>query len=84
MGFKDPIAPKEKKKSMKSPWNFDAPEYDQRSSCFVSAGTDYGVGHKTPVGTEGNANMSNAVPTGRQSTMPLYAKGTPREMIEDQ
>lgn len=55
-GFKDPIAikkqdPKDKPvDGKKSPWDFTCPQYDQRSSCFVNAGTHYGVGHKQPVG----------------------------------
>lgn len=52
-GFKNPIAVKDGKK-MKNPWNFDAPPYDERSSCYVNAGTNYGVGHTQPVGRSGN------------------------------
>lgn len=37
-----------------SPWDFRCPQYDQRSSCFVNAGTHYGVGHKQPVGHHGD------------------------------
>ena len=48
-GFKNPIAIKEGKK-MKSPWNYEQPHYDERSSCYVSTGSHYGVGHKQPVG----------------------------------
>jgi hypothetical protein len=52
-GFKEPNAvPKDKK--MKSPWNFDAPTYDERTSCYVNAGTHYGVGVNQPVGRQGN------------------------------
>ena len=53
-GFKDPTAPKGNTKKMKSTWNFDQPEYDERSGCFVNAGSHYGVGHRQPVGKEGN------------------------------
>jgi hypothetical protein len=50
-GFKDPIKiPEDKHKQMKSPWNFDQPHYDNRSSIFVNAGSHYGIGHKQPVG----------------------------------
>lgn len=31
---------------------FKAPSYDNRTSCSVSAGDDYGIGHRTPVGKE--------------------------------
>jgi hypothetical protein len=40
-----------KEKKIKNPWSFSAPQYDQRSSGYICAGTDYGVGHKTPVGS---------------------------------
>jgi hypothetical protein len=62
-GFKDPTAikkqhpkdnPKDHQKESKTPWDFTCPQYDQRSSCFVNAGTHYGVGHKQPVGHQGN------------------------------
>ena len=68
-GFKDPIAVKENKK-MKSPWDFTCPDYDERSSCYVNAGTHYGVGHNQPVGHEGNPKTSSpALPQGRVKTM---------------
>lgn len=51
-----------------SPWDFRCPQYDQRSSCFVSAGTDYGTGVAQPVGTEKHTSYY-AVPTGRVNTM---------------
>lgn len=76
-GFKDRTAIKEEKK-MKSPWNFEAPSYDQRTSCFVDAGTNYGLGMKQPVGTERLSN-SKAIPTGRIDTMKVSEvfKGRP-------
>jgi len=58
--FKDPAAikkqePKDKPVDGKnSPWDFRCPQYDQRSSCFVNAGTDYGVGINQPVGHSGD------------------------------
>ncbi len=58
--FKDPAAirkqePKDKPVDGKnSPWDFRCPQYDQRSSCFVNAGTDYGVAKAQPVGHSGN------------------------------
>lgn len=68
-GFKDPIGVKEDKK-IKSPWNFDCPPYDQRSSCFVNAGSHYGVGHKQPVGRVGNPKTeAPTLPKGRVNTM---------------
>ena len=75
-GFKDPIAiknqePKDKPEDGKnSPWDFSCPQYDQRSSCFVNAGTHYGVGHNQPVGHSGNPKKEAPVlPKGRVNTM---------------
>lgn len=68
-GFKDPIEVKEGKK-IKSPWNFDAPPYDERTSCYVNAGSHYGVGHRQPVGHSGNPKSTSPVlPKGRPNTM---------------
>jgi hypothetical protein len=68
-GFSDPIAVKEGKK-IKSPWNFDCPSYDERSSCYVNAGSHYGVGHRQPVGKMGNPSPRAAtLPMGRVNTM---------------
>lgn len=68
-GFKDPIAVKEGKK-IKSPWNYDQPPYDERSSCYIQAGTNYGIGHKTPVGSIGNPKTSaGTLPKGRINTL---------------
>lgn len=66
-GFDDALKiPKGKK--IKSPWNFDCPPYDQRTSCFVDAGSNYGVGKKQPIGKE-IAKNSNAIPKGRPNTL---------------
>jgi len=68
-GFEVPNPVPENKK-MKSPWNFDAPPYDERSSCFVNAGTHYGIGKNQPVGHEGNPKQKvAALPRGRVNTM---------------
>jgi hypothetical protein len=74
-GFSDPIKIKTQKPKdepvdgKKSPWDFRCPQYDQRSSCFVKAGTDYGVGHRQPVGHEGNPKSRvDVLPFGRVST----------------
>jgi hypothetical protein len=69
-GFNDPIAPKDSQKKMKSPWNFDQPHYDERSSCYVNAGSHYGVGHKQPVGHHGNPkSIAPTLPQGKVKTM---------------
>jgi len=73
-GFKDRTEPKNQKPEYfpkdgkSSPWNWEAPAYDQRSSCFIQAGTNYGVGTAQPVGTE-KASGKMAVPFGRVETM---------------
>ena len=69
-GFHDPIAPKVKEEKKNSPWDYRAPQYDERSSCFVNAGTHYGVGHKSPVGREGTPHSRvSTLPFGRPKTM---------------
>ena len=78
-GFKDPIKhnerPKDHPKDGKNtPWDFTAPEYDQRSSCFVSAGQKHGVGHRQPVGHEGNPKSDSIIPKGRVNTMRIDEK----------
>src|ERR1700728_3632625 len=74
-GMADPIAiknqnePNEPKDGIKSPWDFRCPQYDQRSSSFINAGTHYGVGHRQPIGHEGNPKETVAVlPQGRKNT----------------
>ena len=53
-GFKDPARSNIKEENKKSPWNFDQPPYDERTSCYVNAGSEYGVGKTQPVGRKGN------------------------------
>lgn len=68
-GFADPIAPKPGKKK-KSPWNFTCPPYDERSSCYVNAGSHWGLGHRNPVGHKGNpTSIVPTLPRGRPPTM---------------
>lgn len=57
--------------SKKSPWDFTQPEYDERTTCFVNAGSHYGVGHKQPVGHAGDAKglSSGVIPQGRVKTL---------------
>jgi len=51
-------------------WNFECPQYDQRSSCFVNAGTHYGIGINQPIGHKGNPKSKvPALPYGRVNTM---------------
>lgn len=81
-GFKDPIAvkkhkpPAQPKDGKNSPWDFRCPDYDQRSGCFVNAGTHYGEAIKQPVGRMGNPkNAVGALPKGRVNTMVIDEKG---------
>ena len=68
-GFKDPIEVKEGKK-LKSAWDFTCPDYDERSSCYVNAGSHFGVGHRQPVGHSDNPkSISSVLPKGRVNTM---------------
>jgi hypothetical protein len=68
-GFKEPNAIKNQKPKdvTKSPWDFRCPQYDNRSSCFVNAGTDYGVCINQPIGHSNN-------PKQRAETMPMGVK----------
>lgn len=75
-GFNDPDRiktqrPEDKPKDGKnSPWDFTCPQYDQRSSNFVNAGTNYGVGINQPIGHKGNPkDKVPCLPYGRVDTM---------------
>jgi hypothetical protein len=63
--FKDPLAPKKvergqvDRKGPLKPGEFKAPSYDNRTSCSVSAGDEYGIGHRTPVGKEKPSSISS-------------------------
>lgn len=72
-GFDNPLKSKEGKK-IKNPWSYECPDYDERSSCFVNAGTYHGVGHKQPVGSEKH-DSKKAIPSGRIKTLNLYPDG---------
>jgi len=82
-GFKDPARIKEQREMDKpvdgknSPWDFRCPQYDQRSSNFINAGTHYGVGINQPVGHEGNPKSSagGIMPKGRVNTMRVDEEG---------
>lgn len=75
-GFADPVKIKDQnpecqpEDGVKSPWDFRCPQYDQRSSNFINAGTHYGVGHKQPIGHEGNPKQFvDVLPQSRVKTM---------------
>ncbi len=67
-GFKDRLEVKNPKEKT-SHWNFKSPDYDERSSCFVRAGSDYGVGKNQPVGGYNARSMDEVIPTGRVNTL---------------
>ena len=51
-------------------WSFECPQYDQRSSCYINAGTNYGLGINQPVGHSGNPKSKvDALPQGRVNTL---------------
>lgn len=72
-GFNDPIRDSVKKEKKKSPWDFRCPPYDERSSCYVNAGSHHGLGFRNPVGHSGNSKSRAAtLPFGRVSTMETF------------
>jgi hypothetical protein len=79
-GFADPARIKEQREldkpvdGKKSPWDFRCPQYDQRSSNFINAGTYYGKGVNQPVGSFEHT-MNGAVPVGRVNTMRTDEEG---------
>lgn len=50
--LKDPIGVKRRVTETQTEWTFNAPSYDNRTSCSISAGNDYGVGFRVAVGKE--------------------------------
>jgi len=75
-GFADPIRIKEQNKDcqpedgVKSPWDFRCPQYDQRSSNFINAGTHYGIGYNQPVGHKGDPKQNvDVLPQMRVNTL---------------
>lgn len=81
-GFSDPIKIKEQleidkpKDGKNSPWDFRCPQYDQRSSNFINAGTHYGTGRNQPVGHKGNPKQRvDVMPFGHVTTMRVDEKG---------
>lgn len=81
-GFPDPDRIKDQnpedkpKDGLKSPWDFRCPQYDQRSSNFVNAGTHYGVGLRQPVGHKGNPKqIVDVLPQSRVNTLQVDDEG---------
>jgi hypothetical protein len=68
-GFKNNLEVKTQE-NKNAPWNFYAPPYDERTSCYVNAGSHYGVGNRQPVGNEGEPKMRvPCLPYGRVDTI---------------
>ena len=83
-GFNNPIKSRTIKKKEKSPWNFDAPRYEESTSRYVSAGTQQGVGYKNPVGHTGDPKSKvDTLPFGRVKTLNLYPDARMDEIQED-
>lgn len=56
--LKDRLAPKERVNETQKEWTYNAPSYDNRTSCSISAGDNYGIGRTNPIGKESAAPMS--------------------------
>lgn len=68
-GFKNELDLKDGKEK-KSTWDFKQPSYDERTSCYINAGTHHGVGYRQPVGTPGGPKKDvPCLPYGRIDTM---------------
>lgn len=74
--FADPIRIKNQNKKcepengVNSPWDYRCPQYDQRSSKFINAGTHYGIGRNQPIGHEGDPKQFvDVLPQGRMNTL---------------
>ncbi len=80
-GFNNILEPKGKDK--KSPWDFRQPLYDERTSCYVNAGSHSGIGHRNPVGHEGPAKQRvSTLPYGRVNT-PSLSPVPPRQLEQE-
>jgi len=79
--FSDPLAIKNQKPPYKpmdgknSPWDFRTPPYDQRHSCFIQAGTDYGTGVAQPSGHKGKPkDIVDSLPFNTVKTVDISEK----------
>lgn len=61
-GFKNALK-SDDGKSGTYPFDFKSPPYDQRSSCFMQAGKEHGVGYRQPVGSE-RYSAASPIPKG--------------------
>jgi len=68
-GFKRVMEPKINQ-TLKSPWDFSCPRYDERSSCYINAGRHQGLGHKQPVGHKDDPKQRvECLPYGKVNTL---------------
>jgi hypothetical protein len=66
-GFPTPTEPKKSTHTLRNPWDFSCPCYDERTSNFINAGTHQGVGKKQPIGHEGTPKSRvDVLPYGRK------------------
>lgn len=80
-GFKQILGPKGKEK--KGPWDFRCPTYDNRSSCYMAAGSHLGVGHKNPIGHTGEVKQRvETLPYGRVAT-PTLSHVPPKKLDQE-
>jgi hypothetical protein len=86
--LKDPLAVKNAERGQvfkKGPLplgEFKAPSYDNRTSCSVSAGDDYGIGHRQPIGKEKASPMtSGPIPQSAHAFSPdkIFDDKTPED-----
>lgn len=50
--LKDPIKARQKTRDGQKEWSYKAPSYDNRTSCSMAAGDNYGIGFRCPTGSE--------------------------------
>jgi hypothetical protein len=59
-----------KEKTIKNPWSFTCPSYDNRSGMAVNAGSHHGVGKTNPVGHQNDPKQNVAcLPRGSMKTL---------------
>lgn len=66
------------KKTIKNPWNFAQPPYDQRSSCYINAGTNQGIGKTQPIGSK---TVSNKLPFPTNTNKGIKVDEVPRKNL---
>lgn len=68
--FAMPLKPRIKEEKKTSPWNFNQPPYDERTSCYVNAGSHWDTGFRNPVGRIGGPKQRvDTLPYGKHKGM---------------